>query len=68
MADSGGKVRDFLRFALPGGLFGRFCAFSGDSGRTYPAFGQLQVTHQVVGHVHQADFRLGACQTDGADG
>ena len=67
MADSGKKVRECLRFALPSGLSGRSSAFSGGSGRTVPAFGQLQVAHQVVGQVHEADLHLGAGQPDGAD-
>lgn len=67
MPNSGKKVRDSLRLALSSDLCGRFCACSGGSGSTFPAFGELQVAHQVIGHVHEADLRLGTGQPDGAD-
>jgi hypothetical protein len=40
---------------------------SGGSGRTFPAFGELQVAHQIVGHVHEARLDLGARQPDSPD-
>ena len=42
-------------------------AVSGHYGRTFPAFGELQVTHEVIGQVHEANLDFGTSQSDGAD-
>src|SRR5262252_6571871 len=47
--------------------FGRSLGGSSDSQRTFPTFGELQVAHQIVSQVHQADLELGPSQTNGAD-
>jgi hypothetical protein len=60
-------VPDSLRSVLPSGLLGRFTAFSAGSRRTFPAFANLHVTHQVVGQIRQANLDLGTGQPDGAD-
>ena len=48
-------------------LLGPFLAVSGHYGRTFPAFGELQVTHEVIGQVHEANLDFGTSQSDGAD-
>jgi hypothetical protein len=61
------KVSCNSRFLLQNRLCGRLAGFSGDSGRTSPVFGQLQVAHQAVGQLHEADLDRGTGHPDGAD-